>query len=207
LTILGLGASVYDYINLAHRDCANLGEVWTINAGGVLFRHDVLFDMHTEAWIYGLKASILERVLSRRRRLKTHDKPIYMPQALPDYPTSVTYPLADVIEKTGSCYFSAGLAYLLAMAYCCNVRRLSMWGCDFSYDRDTNSHDEQGRACCEYWVGRLVGIGCAVSHSASTHFMDSRRRSAGRIYGYDEPVRFDFPIEGGKGKFVGPDYL
>lgn len=205
VTLLGLGASVYDWINLTHSEFEDEGEVWTINSGGRLFRHDVLWDMHTPEYLAGtncLRAN-------RRREWLTkhgHDKPIIMPKALPEFPTSITYPLKQVIERTGSVYFATGLAYPMAMAYCCDVERFRLFGCDFSYLRDTNTHDEQGRACCEYWVGRLVEKGVRVEVSNNTHFLDMQKRSKGRIYGYDEPVTFDYPIDGGGGKFVGPDY-
>ena len=209
LTILGLGASIYDWVNITHQDFADQDEVWTINAGARLFRHDVLWDMHTPEWLASLDDKTRDRTQRRRDWLKNHDKPIVMPKAMPDYPTSITYPLRQVIERTNSCYFATGIAYMLAMAMCCEVKRLRLFGCDFSYARDTNTHDEQGRACAEYWIGRLVERGCHVGSSANSHLMDGFKRSRGLIYGYHEPVTFDFPTEGTevKGKFVGPDYV
>lgn len=207
VTIVALGKSIYDWISTTYDNFEGLeGEVWTINSGAALYRHDVVFDMHTEEWIADLDDQTKGRCLRRREWLKTHDKPIVMPRAMAIYPTSVTYPLREVIERTGSAYFASGIAYLLAMAICCEVKQLKMFGCDFSYDRDTNTHDEQGRACAEYWVGRLVGSGCDVGVSNNTHFMDGFRRSKGEIYGYHEPVTMDFPVKGGKGIFVGPNY-
>ncbi len=207
LTIIGLGASVYDWIAQIYQDMGDVGEVWTINAGGVCFRCDVLWDMHSDEWIEQLQPIMRKRVIKRREWLKNYDKPVVMPKAKPEYPTSVTYPLREVIEKTSSVYFGTGMAYMLAMALACEVKRLRMFGCDFSYDRQSNTHDEQGRACCEYWVGRLVGSGCQVGTSTRTHFLDGWNRSKGKIYGYHEPVVMEFPVDGGKGKFVAPDYL
>lgn len=204
LTIVGLGKSVYDYVVAAYEYNVDLGEVWTINAGASIFRHDIAFDMHTDEYVAASPEK--EKILRRREKLKRHDKPIYMPKASAEYPTSLTYPLREIIGKTGSSYFSNGMAYMIAMALVCEAKEVTFFGCDFSYARDKNSHDEQGRACCEYWVGRLVGTGCKVGHSLNTHFMDMHSRSKGKIYGYHEPVQFDFPVEGGKGVFVGPDY-
>lgn len=202
-----MGASVYDWVSITHRDFLDdLGEVWTINAGCRLFRHDVLWDMHTPKWLDKKK---LDRAIRRREWLKQHghDKPIMMPRADPDFPTSVTFPLRQVIEETNSVYFSSGMAYLLAMAYCCKVKRLRLFGCDFSYARDINTHDEQGRACCEYWVGRLIEKGTRVEVTNNTHFLDMLTRSKGHIYGYDEPIEFEYPETGGAGHFLGPDYV
>lgn len=207
VTILGLGKSVYDWVTLSHQDFPDHGEVWTINAGALCFKHDVVFDMHTEGWIYRLKHRDLVKIIKRREFLKTHDKPVYMPKALPGFPTSVTYPLREVVETTGSVYFSTGMSYMLAMAFCCDVEELMLWGCDFAYDPKLSKVNEPGRECCEYWVGRLVQKGCRVAHSQHTHFMDMHKRSRGIIYGYDEPVTMDVPLDGGKARFVGPDYL
>jgi hypothetical protein len=204
VTIIGLGASVYDWVSRVHDEFDNDGDIWTINAGGALFRHDLLWDMHTPEW---LEERNIQRALKRRQWLKNHDKPIMMPKALPEYPTSITYPLRTIIEKTRSAYFASGLAYVLAMAYCCEVDRLRLFGCDFSYQRDINTHDEQGRACCEYWVGRLIERGTRVEVTNNTHFLDMINRFQGRIYGYHEKVQFDFPLDGGPGIFVGPDYV
>ncbi len=94
----------------------------------------------------------------------------------------------------------------MAFALLCKPKQLLMWGCDFSYDRNTNSHDEQGRACCEYWIGRLVQSGTRVGTSTNTHLMDSLARAKGGIYGYHEGVVMEFPDGGGKGRLISPDY-
>ena len=188
LTILGLGKSIYDFVCLMNETAADLGEIWTINAGGMIFRHDVLWDMHTDAYLAGLKEKTRGRILLRREKLRSHDKPIVMPDVHPDYPTSVAFPLDLVVAGTNSTYFANGMAYMLAMAMLCEVRDLNLFGTDFSYDRNTNSHDEQGRACCEYWVGRLVGKGVAIHTTGNSHFMDSKNRVQGKIYGYDKPL-------------------
>lgn len=206
ITIVGLGTSCYDWVQYQWEYFLPESEVWTINAGAAVFRHDIVFDMHTEEWVATLKGKTAQRVMRRREWLKDHDKPIVMARAVPELPTSITYPLREVYEAVGSLYFSTGIAYMLALAFACDVKELNMFGCDFSYQRDTNSHDEQGRACAEYWVGRLVQKGCKVAHSGRSHFMDMHKRSEGRIYGYHEPVVMDFPLDGGRGKLVGPDY-
>lgn len=206
LTIVGLGTSVYDWVNHQWANFDANGEVWTINAGAAVFRHDVLWDMHTTEWLFRLDDRTIGRALQRRHWLKVHDKPIIMPKTDPEIPMSVAYPLRKVIEGTKSCYFATGIAYMLAMAYLCDVEELWLFGCDFSYARNTNTHDEQGRACAEYWIGRLVERGTRVAHTSKTHLMDAHKRSKGLIYGYHEPIVMDYPLTGGRGVFVGPDY-
>jgi hypothetical protein len=208
LIILGMGQSIYGWISNCWSNFDASSEIWVINSGALCLRHDIVFDMHTDEYIDNLKESIKERVTNRRDWMKTHDRTIVMPKSSPEYPTSITYPLKAVFERSNSLYFSNGIAYMLGMAYCCDVEQLMLFGCDFSYDRDTNTHDEQGRACAEYWVGRLVEKGTKVGFGPDTHFMDSYTRSQGKIYGYHELVTMDFPNSGeGKAKFVSPDYI
>lgn len=180
VTLLGLGSSIYDWIRTTHDKFDTLnGEVWTINSGGALYRHDLVFDMHSGGWIDKLDADIKDRVLRRRAWFKNHDKPIIMPRALPEYPTSVAYPLAEVQAKAKSSYFTIGAAYPLALAYVCDVKQLRIFGFDFSGDAL-----ESGQACCEYWVGRLIEKGCQVQTSPNSHFMDGINAKSGAIYGY-----------------------
>jgi len=208
LAIIGMGKSVYQWIVSNYADIQDC-EVWTLNMGSAIFRHDVVFDMHEDEYLVGDKAA--PRIDKRREWLKKHDKPIIMPKALSDFPTSLTYPLREVIEGTGSTYFSTGVAYMLALAYMCKVRQLKLFGIDFSYDRSLATHNEPGQKCCEYWTGRIQERGCNVELPNDTHFMDMHHRTTkATIYGYAKPLEFDYPIVNGKpqgqGKFIGPDY-
>ena len=156
VTIIGLGKSCYDWVRATYNDFRDTeGEVWTINAGAAIFRHDVVWDMHTDEWLAQRKDK-LPHVIRRREWMRRHDKPIVMPKVVEGVPMSRAYPLKDIYDKTGSLYLSGGLAYPLAYFHACGGKTLRLFGCDFSYDRDTNTHDEQGRACCEYLIGRLV---------------------------------------------------
>ena len=52
LVILGLGQSCVAWPSLVAREPEFTGEIWTINAGALSFRHDAVFDMHTEEYIH-----------------------------------------------------------------------------------------------------------------------------------------------------------
>lgn len=210
VALIALGKSCYNWVQLNHQNLSytDVDEVWTINSGGITFRHDLVWDMHDSAWIDGMLKN--HHVKKRRECFVSHDKPIVMPRSSPEFPTSLTFPLRQAIEVTNSCYFSTGLAYPLAWAYVLRkigeLETLKLHGCDFSYDRNTNTHDEQGRACAEYWVGRLIEAGVRIEVTSDSHFLDMLTRCKGRIYGYSEPVIFEFPVDGGKGNFISPDY-
>lgn len=199
LTILALGRSVNDWIQCHYNfEGYNFGEIWTINAGW-LFRHDVLWDMHTPEYIDALPENEAHKIRVRRDQLVNHDKPIIMARAVATHPTSVTFPLGEVVDLTQSNYFLNGMAYMLATALCCKVKRLSLFGVDM-----LGPEHALGRACILYWLGRLIESGCQVGPSSTTDLIDALRRGSGSIYGYHEPITFEYG--GVEPRFAGPDY-
>ncbi len=76
LTIVGLGASVYDFVNHTWLNFEETGEVWTINSGAMIFRHDMLWDMHTPEFLelkHKAKGKSMEPALRRREWLNIVD--------------------------------------------------------------------------------------------------------------------------------------
>jgi hypothetical protein len=131
--------------------------------------------------------------------LEKHDKPIVMPEANPvGLPTSVTFPLKEVVELTQASWFNNGTAYMLATALCCQVKKLFLYGVDF-----VGPQYELQRACTAYWLGRLVQSGCQIGGS-SILANDIRRQSGATLYGYHEPIMFEYG--GVEPKFSGPNY-
>jgi hypothetical protein len=179
-------------------------EVWTVNSGGLSLRHDLVFDMHTEEYLYSQPYEQLNRLLGRRKWFETHDKPIMMPRALPQYPTSVTYPLKLVVESAKANYFTNSGAYMLALAYICGVQELLLFGWDYaSTKKDGSQFVENGRACSEYWLGRLTEAGCTVVIPETSRLMESDIRSKGTISGNHLPLKVQI-LPNGEPKFIGP---
>ena len=212
ITFVGLGASCYDWVAFSYRNFAKEdNQIWTINSGVKLFQHDVCFDIHTPEWLKEQaerKQNANAAPVARREWMQHHDRPIVLAQRDPLIPTSLTFPLKSVIERTNSAYFTTGLSYMFACVWIVKPRILRLFGCDFTYDREVATHDEPGRACCEYWVGRIIERGTKIETSNSTHFLDMKMRSTGHLYGYHEPAMFSVdpankqlpPV------FVSPDY-
>jgi hypothetical protein len=199
IILVGLGISCFDFVHDHYNNFETDWEVWTINAGAKCFRHDIVFDMHTPEWLDEKirQAGKPDAPLKRREWMKDHDRPIVMPEANPDYPTSIAYPWEEVIENVGTPYFANGMAYPLALAMASGVKQIKLFGIDFSYARDTATHDEQGRACCEYWIGRMIERGVKVGHSNVTHLLDANTRQDGSVYGYHKKLKYE------NGKFAG----
>lgn len=190
LVILGVGQSSQSWAGLMAKEPGFNGQVWTINAGGLAFRHDVVFDMHTEEYIYAQEESKLRRIMERRKWFETHDRPVVMPKALPQYPTSLTYPMKLVAGLLRTDYFVNGMAYMLAMAHLCDVKRLFVMGADFQVDKPGEGLImEDGRGCIEYWLGRLAEKGCQVLVSDKSPLLASASRTGANwgLYGYHMP--------------------
>jgi hypothetical protein len=135
--------------------------------------------------------------------MRKHPGPIYTSRKHPDYPGLVEFPLEAVINSCGHAYFNNTAAYAVAYATHIGVKRLSMFGCDYTYP---NAHDaEKGRACTEFHLGifaernrrrrpRIVdplGVPCGTS------LLDSICTEQERMYGYDT---LDLAVSGGHGK-------
>jgi hypothetical protein len=103
--------------------------------------------------------------------------------AHPDYPGLVEFPLADGMTKFPKGYFNNTAAYAVAYALYVGAKKISLWGCDFTYP---NAHDaEKGRACVEYWLGMAAAKGIEIATPNSSSLLDALHPQAQRFYGYD----------------------
>lgn len=187
ITILGLGPSLEEYVNIAKRlggKHVYCDEVWGINAVAGVIMCDRVFHMDDvriqEKRAQALPESNIARMLEW---LRVHPGPIVTSRAHPDYPGLVEFPLEDVINNLGHDYFNSTAAYAVAYAIHLGVKRISLFGCDYTYP---NAHDaEKGRACVEFWLGvaRARGINLTIAKTSS--LMDALYSRQDRLYGYD----------------------
>jgi hypothetical protein len=115
--------------------------------------------------------------------LRTHPGPIYTSVPHSDYPGLIAYPLADVMNSCGRvAYFNSTAAYAVAFAVHLGVKKIYLFGCDFSYP---NAHQsEQGRACVEFYLGIHKARGGVIG-LPNTSLMDGTATNGARLYGYD----------------------
>ncbi|MER9130682.1 class I SAM-dependent methyltransferase [Mesorhizobium sp. M0768] len=185
--ILGLGPSLEAYVDLVKRlggRHAFCDEVWGINAVAGVVQCDRVFHMD-DVRVQEVRAaarpdSNIARMLEWMRR---HPGPIYTSQTHPDYPGLIAYPLDDVINSCGWAYFNSTAAYAVAYAIHIGVKKISMWGFDFTY---ANSHQaEKGRACVEFHLGIASERGIEIGFPSGTSLMDANAPIPDRLYGYD----------------------
>jgi len=195
VVILGLGPSAEAYMDLAKR----LGnrrrlcdEVWAINALGDVVQCDRIFHMD-DVRIQEIRAAARPKsnIAAMLEWMKSHPGPIYTSRLHPDYPGLIEFPLEDVINSCGVAYLNNTAAYAVAFAVHIGVKRITMFGCDYTYP---NAHDaEKGRACTEFHLGIAKERGVAIGLPDRTSLMDAISTQQDRLYGYDT---LDIEFEG-----------
>lgn len=187
VAILGLGPSVGQYLNFTKRIGARgkfCDEVWAINALGDILQCDRTFHMD-DVRIQEIRAAAApdSNIAAMLGWLKKHPGPIYTSRGHDDYPGLVEYPLEEVINKTGYAYFNNTAAYAVAYAVYLGVKKISLFGIDFTYP---NSHQrEKGRGCVEWWLGYAAARGIKIAIPMQSSLMDALVPVRDKLYGYD----------------------
>lgn len=189
--------------------------VWTINQGCFAFRTDLCFDMHTadvlageetyefaktaidpdgawkKAWDSGAFSGIT-------REYKRSGVPVVTPDG---HDGTLEYPIAEIVEKFQTNYFTCGAAYMIAYALYCGAKKLYLFGFDFAYG-DEAAPIEPGRACVEYWLGRATERGVQFEIPGDSTLLSQSELAKKGLYGYGfrQPI---FEIDGGFAKVKG----
>lgn len=191
VAIVGLGPSAKQYINLVERHGgrqAVFDETWVINSYGGVLAHDRVFHMDDvantmrEAEDEAIAPEVRTKLANILKWLRTHPGPVYTSIAHPEFPSLVAFPLEDVIRTVGTAYFNNSVAYAVVFAIHIGVKRISLFGCDYSYGKD--KHEGTGRACVEFWLGVAAAKGIEVLVAASSSLMDVNKPER-RFYGYE----------------------
>ena len=115
-------------------------------------RFDRVFDIHDPS-IFG------DDCYPKNYRERLFNCPkLYLQKALPEFPNSITYPLAEVIQTTGLDYFQSSAAYMIAMAVHEGATDIALYGLNMG---DDTQYGHQ-RANAEYMVGLAAGAGIAI---------------------------------------------
>lgn len=192
VSIVGLGPSCSTFFELTRRlggVSAYCDEVWGLNAIGDVLRCDRIFHMD-DLRIQEARAvaNPTGNIASMVRWLKSHPGPIYTSVKREGYPGLVPFPLEEVLNRSGdhnggAPYFNSTAAYAVAYAIHIGVKRISLFGLDYTMP---NAHKaEKGRACVEYWLGVGAARGIAISVPETSSLLDACEEARDRLYGYD----------------------
>jgi hypothetical protein len=110
--------------------------------------------------------------------------PVYMTRKYDDIPSSVAYPLVEVVESVGP-YFTSTMSYMIALAVFEGYEEIFVVGVDPIPD----SEYEEQRAACEYHLGVAVGRGIGVVFPSSSHLL-----RVDALYGFLTAVVRDNPV-------------
>jgi hypothetical protein len=115
--------------------------------------------------------------------------------ALYDNPGAIEFPLQDVINSIGAQYFNSTVAYAVAYAMHLGVKKISLYGADFSYPDGHKA--ESGRGCVEFLLGMAAARGVYIEVAADSTLLDSNVAEDQRFYGYDAELIKVEPGENG----------
>lgn len=190
IAIVGLGGSYSDYI-AARVNSTKFDEVWGINSIGGIIHVDRTFMMDpVSRFLDDVKAGT-QTGIAQEFLLETKNKgPIYSCTLDERVPEIVEYPLTDVVSELGFAYFNNTVAYALAFAIAYNVKKINLFGIDFSYKQNIY-FAEAGRACCEFWCAIALSRGIVVETARHSAFLDTNVPANEKLYGYH---RLDDPL-------------
>jgi SAM-dependent methyltransferase len=193
VAIVGLGGSAEAYMDHVKRigsRAAFCEQVWGINAIGSVLDCDLVFHMD-DVRIQAIRAEAKPQsnIANMLQWLRTSRVPVMTSRAHPDFPALVEFPFQEVVNNVGRVYFNNTAAYAIAFAVYCGVRKISLFGCDYTYPGAHKA--EKGRANSEFWLGVAVARGIEIGLPASTTLLDGNVRDSEAdvyAYGYDTLV-------------------
>jgi len=169
-------------------------EVWVINKLAMVYQHDIVFRMDD---LRKPRQCNLKPGTNRDRNVTIHDnqtewfmkhnKPIITSTAYPEFPTSVAYPLEDVINTLGYSYFITTPAYAAAFAIHIGVKHLKLYGCDYVYTNNILL-GETGRANMEFILALGMTMGMKVEVAKMSTLLETNRDLADHMYGYEDII-------------------
>jgi len=212
VAIIGIGASNYDYILAvckwgSRRSVAD--EVWAINKMGACIQCDMVWRMDDLKTEFSMNQKTVPTTNGEEKvqdiwyeTLKKLDVPLMTCQSYPEFPTSVTYPLEEVINFLNFSYINTTPAYALAYALYLGVQEIRSYGIDFSYP---NRHEsEKGRGCYEFILGIAHSMGVKIFNAQHTTLLDTNVPIEKRMYGYPHPIEVKPGPPGGKRYVINP---
>ncbi|HCT54813.1 MAG TPA: hypothetical protein DF712_20405 [Balneola sp.] len=181
VAIVGLGNTQGSFTS-AVANGKHFDEIWAINSMMVPIKHDIVFMMDPASRFLDTENAGLQTE-AMRKELSNHPGPIYTCELDKRVPGAVLYPLKEVVEHTGLCYFNNTVPYAIAFAIYAKVTHLYLYGIDYSYS--SNIHmAEAGRACTEFWLSTAISRGLKIEVAQGSTLLDTNVPDEEKLYGY-----------------------
>ncbi len=150
-------------------------EIWGIN--DVIMRRtnfDLLFNIHK-------LEDYCEMDMACTRLASSVGIPVMMPEEYPELPTSIKFPLKEIMKEFDTDYLMTGIAFMFAYAAYLGYKQIDCYGINM---RGADEKYKNARACVEYWIGRAQGKGCKVNMYGK--YCDCLKTFDRRIYGFND---------------------
>jgi hypothetical protein len=151
-------------------------EIWTLNQ---IYRHVPRCTRHFDIHSYWEEDNV--EGTDHRGWIRESGVPVYMMKTEPDLPTSVRYPIEDVIEMAGIDYFTSTVAFEVGLAMLEGFKTIALYGIDLIVGTE---YSEQ-KACLEFWLGLAHGKGIEVVIPDQSALLKQSHR-----YGYEREPDF-----------------
>ena len=196
VAIVAMGESRSQYIGDCMRAGGRFGvadETWVINKMGHVIYHDVMFRMDD----LRVPRSVNQRIVKDKDMIsvherqtewmKTHNKPIITSTVYPEFPTSVAYPLENVINDLGTHYLLNTPVYAAAYAIHIGVKKMKMYGCDYTY-KESPHFAEQGRGNMEFILSIALQRVIEVEIARKSTLLGMNLDINEHLYGYEHII-------------------
>lgn len=191
-----MGGSRDDFFQAVLTNERTYDEVWAVNSMASFIRCDRAFLMDPLAAILDSDLPIHQPM---KRWLERADIPVYTSVRDPRCRTATDYPIRDVYRAVRFGYFATSVGYAIGFAIAANVRRLAVFGCDFTYP---DSHiAERGRANAEFLLAHAIRSGMEVAVGNRSTLFEAY--AGGMFYGYPERPDLTGVLDDGADR--GPD--
>lgn len=188
VALLGLGPSKDGFINHLVNHAGtwkdDYQEIWGINTAVKFLDADLFFIMD-DMDLYTRHAPAYYEACAKCTKPIITNNTTYT-----DFPKSVSYPDAGVLQyfDGGYGYFlHSSLPWIIAYAIWVGVKKLGLWGIDYSLPDKPDVTRERGRTCAEFWLGVAAGQGVRLQMPPNTTIMDRVLFPGARPYGYLKP--------------------
>ena len=162
-------------------------EIWAINMASNAVYCDVVFWMDDLIAQHEFRPGLFDVLNKRGKPVITTDRRPEIVLNSYDYPLD---PIAAIgFEAFGKPYLNNGVAMAMAYAVHKGVKKLKLYGADFTYPNRT--YAERGRGCLESWVMVAMQRGMEISLAGNSSLFDAYHDSG--IYGYREQPELTRP--------------
>jgi hypothetical protein len=153
-------------------------DVWGINSIDDESKIDVLFNIHGDHVIRGR----FEDGQAGCMKYQDMSKPIVMQHEWDEYPSSVRFPISEMVRHFGSTYTANTIPYMIWLGWWLGYTAMHFYGVDYWNALRVESLHE--RPCTEYWMGRYEQSGGMIKVPPESHLLTGFNNPR-EMYGYE----------------------